>query len=109
MSESISIDIANDFSKRPGARYIKEGKNSGQLFLEQLLEPKFIEARQKDLTLVIYLDGVMGYPSSFVSGSFGKLSLAYGKDLILKTLKFQSSNPLRIEKIIMEIENPTKK
>ena len=70
-----TINIANEFSHRPGARYIYEGKDSGQLFLENHLLPKFEKAVSENYKLCIVLDGVIGYPSSFVSGSFGKLSL----------------------------------
>jgi hypothetical protein len=58
---------------------------------------------------LIYLDGVFGYPSSFVSGSFGKLSIDYGSDKVLNRIDLLSSNPLRKEKIIIEIKQPKKK
>lgn len=73
--EDIIIDIKADFSDSPGARYRKDGPHSGEEFFEVLLKPKFEEAVRNKVKLIINLDGVWGYPSSFVSGAFGKLSL----------------------------------
>lgn len=104
------IIIAEDFSKKPGARYIREGDDSGELFLNEHLLPKFILANKGNYKILIDLDGVLGFPSSFVSGSFGKLSLKFGPDSVLKHLQFKSDrNSLRIAKIKDEILNPTKK
>ena len=102
-----SIIIATDFSNSPGARYYEDGDWSGQKFLDELLLPKFNKAVAGGHILRIGLDKVYGYPSSFVSGSFGKLSMEKGKDLVLKHIKLESDdNPLNIEKIMREIENP---
>lgn len=106
-----TLIIAMEFTKTPGARYLKDGsKFSGETFLKQLLQPRFEKAVAGNYILKIVLDGAMGYPSSFVSGSFGKLSLEKTSDLVLKHIKFESDdNPLRKEKIIYEIKNPQKK
>ena len=106
--EELKINILNDFGRLLGARYIYEGPFSGQKFLETILLPKFKVALEKKQKLYIELDGVRGYPSSFVSGSFGKLSIEYGKDLVLSHLEFVSNNSIRKEKIINEISNPKK-
>jgi hypothetical protein len=103
------IIIAKDFHDDPGAREEKDGLNSGEIFYNELLHDKFIKARDNMYILLIDLDGVFGYPSSFVSGSFGKLSTKYGKDAVLKHLKFKSDRRLiRIDKITFEIKNPEK-
>lgn len=104
------IIIATDFASTPGARYRKDGDFSGEQFLEELLLPKFEKAVAGNYILLIDLDKVWGYPSSFVSGSFGKLSLAKSADLVLKHISFKSDeNPIRLEKVINEIKNPRKK
>lgn len=104
------IIIAQDFSDTPTARYRKDGKFSGQAFLEDLLLPKFENAVKGGYLLLIDLDKVWGYPSSFVSGSFGKMSLDKGSELLLRHIKFKSDeNPLRLEAIIREIKTPRKK
>ncbi len=107
---NITINIKVDFSDSPGARYRKDGPHSGEDFFELLLKPKFEEAVRNKVKLVINLDGVWGYPSSFVSGSFGKLSLEVGKDAVLSTIIFISDeSEIRKNRIIAEIENPTKR
>ena len=108
--DNICINIKNDFSDSPCARYRKDGRNSGQQFYEEILKNKFEEARQRGVKLEINLDGVWGYPSSFVSGSFGKLSIEYSANVVLDTLVFISTeSETRKERIIEEIKNPTKK
>lgn len=103
------IIVWKDFSDSPGARYRTDGPFSGQEFLENYLEPKFDKAVEGNYILIIDLDGVWGYPSSFVSGSFGKLSLKHGSEVILKHIQFKSEqSSLRLEKIINEIKRPRK-
>lgn len=108
--ENIIINIRTDFSDSPGARYRKDGPHSGEEFFEKHLKPKFEEAINNNVKLIVNLDGVWGYPSSFVSGSFGKLSLEKGKDLVLSTIEFVSNeSEIRMNRIISEIQNPTKR
>lgn len=109
MENQYQINIAKDFNDKLGARYKYEGEWSGELFLEEKLLPKFEKAVEDGEKLIIELDGVLGYPSSFISGSFGKLSVLKGKDLLKKHIEFVSSVPMRSEKIISEINNPKKK
>ena len=105
-----TIVIAKEFKDNPGARERADGPNSGQEFLEDILLPRFNQAVENNYILLIDLDGVWGYPSSFISGSFGKLSMELGAKLLLKHLKFKSDmNPMRIDKVIAEINNPTPK
>jgi len=104
------IIIATDFSDHPGARYICDGPFSGEQFLNEILRPKFEKAVAGGYLLKIDLDGVFGYPSSFVSGSFGKLSVEKGADLVLKHIEFKSDeNRLRLDEIIKEIKDPKRK
>lgn len=104
------IIVKSDFSDTPGARYKSDGPNSGELFLEKLLSAKFKAAVDGNYKLLIDLDGVWGYPSSFVSGSFGKLSLDYGAEVVLSHISFKSEdNSIRLENIVKEIKNPKKK
>lgn len=103
------IIIAKDFHEDPGARDEKDGLNSGEIFYRDLLLPRFLKAVKENYILQVDLDGVFGYPSSFVSGSFGKLSIEHGPELILKHLSIKSDRrPIRKDKIIYEINNPEK-
>jgi len=102
--------IAKEFKDNPGARDREDGPHSGQQFLEEILLPRFNTAVKEEYILQVDLDGVWGYPSSFVSGSFGKLSMDRGSVLVMKHISFKSDkNPMRISKVINEIENPTPK
>lgn len=108
--KDIIIDIKADFSDSPGARYRKDGPHSGEEFFEVLLKPKFEEAVRNKVKLIINLDGVWGYPSSFVSGAFGKLSLEMGSEAVLSTIVFISDeSEIRKNRIITEIEHPTQR
>jgi hypothetical protein len=102
-----TITIAKDFSNRLGARYRKDGPYSGQEFLEVHLQPAYERAVAGGYCILIDLDGVWGYPSSFVSGSFGKLSFEKGATLVEKHLRFKSDeNNMRLERVRKEIANP---
>ena len=80
------IIIAQDFSDHPASRYKVDGDWSGEKFLEEILLPKFEKALEGSYILLIDLDGVFGYPSSFVSGSFGKLSIEKTANLLLSSI-----------------------
>jgi hypothetical protein len=100
--------IAKEFKDNPGARDRDDGPNSGQEFLEDLFYARFDKAVAGKFKILVDLTGVWGYPSSFVSGSFGKLSMEKGADLVLKHLEFKSdTNLLNVDKVINEIKNPT--
>lgn len=90
--ENIIYSIANEFTKTPGPRGKKEGKKSGEEFLEKVLLPKFREAISKKIKLVIDLDGTYGYPPSFLDESFGGLVKETGKTKkeIFETLEIQT-------------------
>lgn len=110
MNKEIKIKISEDFTDTPGARDRIDGDFSGEVFLENLLLPKFEKAVSENCLLVIDLEGAWGYPSSFISASFGKLSVLKGKKIVLKHIKFVSEdNPARIDKFTNEIINPETK
>jgi len=96
----VEIKILTDFSFTPGARDYDDGKLSGQEFYETLLKSKFKEAIEQNVKLKIDLDGVEGYPSSFLSESFGLLGNEFGADLVWQTLIIISNEvPKYIKKI----------
>jgi len=101
-----TLSVLKEFTDTPGARYRSEGDFSGEEFLERLLRPRFEKAVKGGYILEIEIDGVWGYPSSFVSGSFGMLSIEKGANEVLKYLVFKSSNQTRIQKFIAEINDP---
>lgn len=65
--EIIRINVAKQFSKLPGARYIRLGPFSGEEFRQKFLE----EPLRQGKTVIVELDGVRGYGSSFLDEAFG--------------------------------------
>ena len=103
----MKIKVSTDFTDAPGARYRTDGPKSGEEFLQELLMPRFLEAVSSKQKLHIDLDDVWGYASSFISGSFGQLSLEYGAEKVLAILEFKSEdNKLLVDKITQEIRSP---
>ena len=118
MEIKYKINIANDFSPYPAGRYRSEGKASGEAFLNDHLMAKLFTAINEKVLLEIDLTGMNGYPSSFISGSFGKLTYELGKligkkeasALVLRHIQFicDDSNA-KIKAIQDEINNPITK
>ena len=64
------IDIGLDFSKTPLGRYHpQDGPNSGERFRREFLVP----ALRSDPLVVVRIDQVEGYGSSFLEEAFGGL------------------------------------
>lgn len=74
----IILSIAKDFSKTPGFRYkIQSPGISGEEFRVNLLEPKYLEAKENGNKLQVILDGTDGYLTSFLEEAFGGLQRNY--------------------------------
>ncbi|MCH4897056.1 DUF4325 domain-containing protein [Marinilabiliaceae bacterium JC040] len=101
--EKYQINIAKDFSDTLGGRFKKLGPSSGEEFYEEILEKKFLLAKDKKEKLHVYLDGAKGYGSSFLDESFGKLAREYGVDIVLETIVFHTENFKRNVKYIQEM------
>ena len=65
----MTIIYVKEFSTTPGARYRHLGKASGEEFRDDILVPAF----EKDKGLIVDLDGVRGYGSSFLDEAFAGL------------------------------------
>lgn len=65
----IEIRIADDFSRVPAGRYRNDGPRSGEAFRRDHLAPALRDADK----VVVRLDGVEGYGSSFLEEAFGGL------------------------------------
>lgn len=71
--KKITINIAKDFSKYPGPRYIVEGDFSGELFRRDFLAPAIKKAIQNNESVEVVLDGTSGFGTSFIEEVFGGL------------------------------------
>jgi hypothetical protein len=102
----ITINVARDFTRYPSGRYKKNGNTSGEGFREKFLEPNV----SKGETLVIELDGTIGYGSSFLEEAFGGVirSLKIAPDDFLGKLKLVSDDPSLTSEIIQYIKDAGK-
>lgn len=66
-NDTIRINVAKQFTKLPGARYIRLGQFSGEEFRQRFL----LEPIKQGKTVIVELDGVRGYGSSFLEEAFG--------------------------------------
>ncbi len=91
------ITIKDRFTAYPGGRFRADGKFSGQEFREDILLPALRSARARHDSVVVNLDGVAGYASSFLEESFGGLVRTHGfsdRELLGGLLTIEAKNPL---------------
>ena len=101
-----TINIAGEYSKTPGPRYVREGAFSGEEFRDKILAPKFKQAVADGHKLRIILDGAYGYPTSFTEEAFGGLQRQNPRIDVLLYLNFVSdNNPMLITEIASYIED----
>jgi hypothetical protein len=104
----MKIKIAFDYTETPGGAHIGDGKYSGEDFRNTILEPKFLEAKEKNEDLEIDLDGGYGYGTSFLEEALGGLARKYPAfiDFMLRRFKLKSDDEPRLcEKIPELIRN----
>jgi STAS-like domain of unknown function (DUF4325) len=107
--EEMKLSVATEFSETPGPRAPEEGDYSGELFLGELLRPRYEEAVRAGDTLTVDLDGTEGYATSFLEAAFGGLGRLYEAKDILKVLRFKCDDePYLVDEIrnyIMDARN----
>src|SRR5579864_9303882 len=86
ITSHLDLNIAAEFTTFPGPRKRTEGEYSGEQFLDELLRPKFLAAREAQTTLSVNLDGAAGYPTSFLEEAFGGLAREFGSKAVLERL-----------------------
>lgn len=100
------INIAEEYTKTPGARYIADGEFSGEDFRNIILEPRYKECKENNKKLIINFDGGYGYGTSFLEESFGGLvRKGYSCDELLKNIELISEEePELIDKVVKYIK-----
>ena len=95
------IKVARVFSKTPGGRYAKDGKDSAEKFLKDVLEPAYCFSIEDEEYLVVDLDGGYGYSDGFLEESFGGLvRKGHNYKRVLDNLVLISTEePLLVDKI----------
>ena len=98
------LKISMDFSGTPGPRYKTEGPYSGEIFRKDVLYPKLNYAIKRGEKLIIDLDGVQGYGTSFLEEAFGGLirdnHMSY--DAIIQHIEIISEEEPYLKTDIME-------
>ena len=92
----VTISIASDFSQYPAGRTRRDGPNSAERFREDILIPALQKALAAGVRLVVELDGVYGYSSSFLEETFGGLvrrKVFASKDIV-RTLVILAKNSI---------------
>ena len=91
-ADVVRVNIAKQFTKMPGGRYIRLGPFSGELFRTSYL----IEPLRAGKTVVVELDGVRGYGSSFLEEAFGGA---------VRELQLDPSEALRRIQVVTSVES----
>src|SRR5437016_11906193 len=87
ITSRIDLNIAAEFTAFPGPRKKTEREFSGEQFLDELLRPRFLAAREARNTLHVNLDGDAGYPTSFLEEAFGGLAREFGSEEVKRVLE----------------------
>lgn len=91
--ECIKIRVL-DFTENPGPRYIRQDRigdsTSGEAFYIKKLNSEFAQAFKDRKMLVLELDGVSGYPSSFLDEAIGELVFDFTLKIVSEFLDFNT-------------------
>lgn len=99
-----TINIAQDYTPYLGGRYEEDGDGNGTTFRKKFLVPVLTDTGSAQIEIV--LDGVAGYPSSFLEEAFGGLvrEEGFSAEQLLKKLVFVTQKP-GFKRFVMQIED----
>lgn len=92
METTNKIIYVKDYSQNPGPRYCNQGKSSGEDFYHKILNVEFADAYNNNHKLIVNLDGVNGYASSFLDEAFGNLVYDFGEKTVARILQIESED-----------------
>ena len=104
----ITINIATDYTKTPGGRFIYHGEDYGQHLPRNRLKPKFLQALENNDQLTVILDGGYGYATSFLEEAFGGLAREMRNSKIKDIIIISEEEPQLISKIQQYITDALK-
>ncbi len=89
------IDVAKDFSRYPAGRVPEDGDNNGTRFREHILVPALKDAQRNHTTVVVDIDGVRSFGSSFLEEAFaGLIHLGkFNRNDVKKLLEVRCTKP----------------
>lgn len=73
MGEAVELKIAKEYSAYPAGRDDADGPFNGEKFRKEYLLPRYKLAVERDGDLIVSLDGVKSFGSSFLEEAFGGL------------------------------------
>lgn len=86
--------FVSNFTQDPGPRYIRQdidgAMTSGEAFYINVLNKEFKECYEEKKMLILCLDGVSGYPSSFLDEAIGELVYDFRLDNVKQLLDFET-------------------
>ena len=95
-----------DYTEDPGPRYKRQDlegiDTSGEMFYIHKLNAAFVECLKDDKELVLLLDGVSGYPSSFLDEAIGELVYDFTLEKVQSILSFETVMFKRRAKQVIE-------
>lgn len=93
----MQIDIGNQFARLPAGRTPNDGRYNGETFRERFLKGDIAAGKK----LVIALDNVLSFGSSFLEEAFGGLVRVYKYDpaFLRSKVTFKSEDPFLIDEI----------
>lgn len=94
------LSVAQDFSRTPGARFVEDGQYSAEAFYTNHLYPAFLGVVEEGGHLFLDLDGVAGYATSFLQGTFGTLAHDFGTEVVRKHLTYKNEDDPRLNSLI---------
>lgn len=105
--DTVVVKIAKDYSSTPGPRYEVEGSYSGEQFRKTKFTQIFREAINHNQKIIVDLDGVVGYGTSFLEEIFGGLiredHLSY-PDIVKKLTIISKEEPYLVEDIMLYLK-----
>lgn len=109
MEKNVLKVSVKDYTLDPGPRYkrqdIKEDIDaSGEMFYIKVLNSSFKDCLVNNKKLVILLDGVSGYPSSFLDEAIGELVYDFTLEKVRSILSFET---MMFKRRIKQVEEET--
>jgi len=91
--ETVFLDVARDYTPTPGGRYRKEGRWSGEEFRVDHLEPLLKAGK----SVVVDLDGAVGFQTSFLDEVFGGIVRLFGRQVMERVHIQAVRRPRRVD------------
>jgi len=86
--KTLTYNFAEEFTVSPGGRYEARSEKSGEEFRKAVLQPLL----EKYDRVILDLNGVFGFPPSFLDEVFGPLVKKYGRSELERRLAISLSD-----------------